>query len=129
MIQFVFACNHWRSGTPMGKFSHAEFHRHAPGEDVFLLELELDETAVNLVVRKDGDRETRLLRVGRITVPIHGYNTWVGNWCWDAAAVDYDAAEKIIAYLRDHRHAHNIGGLCSIPNDLRVTAQQLQEAA
>ena len=47
--------------------------------------------------RVDGGKH---LKISRRTFPIRGYSTWVGNWCWDAAIVTVETANRILAYLQ-----------------------------
>lgn len=39
------------------------------------------------------------LRVGRCKFTHHGMQTWVGNWCWDAAQFEEENAKRLIRYL------------------------------
>lgn len=39
------------------------------------------------------------VRVGRRVWPIHGYNSWVGNWCWDEVTMERRHARELIAHV------------------------------
>ena len=44
----------------------------------------------------------RRLVVAGLTLPLHGYRTWFGNWCWDAAwLTDLDTWRLLEALRRE----------------------------
>jgi len=70
-------CNDYRDGSPLGKSETIEICH----SDVTV---EFEGRPMVTRVRKDGR-----LQLGRFVVPIRGYRMWFGNWCWDAAQVDF----------------------------------------
>lgn len=42
---------------------------------------------------------TRRALIGRRIFPILGYQTWVGNWCWDAVGMTRATAAQLVNYL------------------------------
>lgn len=40
------------------------------------------------------------LQIGRLKMPVYGYGSWVGNWCWDCARVDLADAVRVINYVQ-----------------------------
>jgi hypothetical protein len=46
------------------------------------------------------------LRFGQFRIPCFNYQTWAGNWCWDAVSVGWPAALRALNYLAAKRDWH-----------------------
>lgn len=42
------------------------------------------------------DHEEKTLRLCRVSIPFHGYQAWVGNWCWDEFRVKSADLERLL---------------------------------
>lgn len=46
------------------------------------------------------DDEKKSVLIRRRKFPFVGYESWTGNWCWDAVYVTYDVAADMLNYIR-----------------------------
>jgi hypothetical protein len=64
---------------------------------------------------------TRLkVRISRRLFSIEKYDTWVGNWCWDAMEVSLETASQIAEYVRSTGKYNCEGGETSLFNAWHV---------
>lgn len=97
----MLAVNNPDNGCDSGRVCAITFeYENSPD---FALELEDGD----MVCRRESDGS---LRIGRRRFPIHGYATWVGNWCWDCARVTTETAQEIAEYLRASGKWHLLSG-------------------
>lgn len=87
MVRVSLACNDHRNGEHQGYIEAVQI------VDVIQLE-----GARLRCFRMDG----RLIVAG-LTLPLHGYWTWVGNWCWDEARLTELDAWRLLEALRRER--------------------------
>ena len=95
-VTIMLCCNDWRNGNPTPY-----------AESVELFECQLSGGRVRVDWDKKPLPESKpyqgeqTLRVGKLRLPCLAYNTWVGNWCWDAASIRLIYAVEIWNYLAE----------------------------
>jgi hypothetical protein len=96
----MLACNNPDNGEFTGECDFIEFDSGS-GD----IEIRMQGRSVTVNFERKGHRDGGpatgdcTLRVGRITIPALGYESWVGNWCWDEARVRHVFALKVLNYL------------------------------
>jgi hypothetical protein len=93
-IEVMLCCNDHRNGNFLGYAEAIEVH------DVSLVggRVTVGFKSEKLASAKSYQGE-HTLRIGRLVIPCLGYQTWVGNWCWDCATVRGIESWRIINYL------------------------------
>lgn len=100
-VTIMLCCNDWRNGNPTPY-----------AESVELFECQLSGGRVRVDWDKKPLPESKpyqgeqTLRVGKLRLPCLAYNTWVGNWCWDAASIRLIYAVEIWNYLAERPDWH-----------------------
>jgi hypothetical protein len=104
-VRVGFACNDPRSGACAGRVERVTIH---DGIDV-VIDVEGDGLAY---VHRTGPPDRAylarpyfvppkgVLRLDGQTLVTHGYATWAGNWCWDAAVLRELDVWRLLEHLR-----------------------------
>jgi hypothetical protein len=87
MVRVSLACNDHRNGE------HRGFVEAVQIADVIQLE----------GARVHCYNEFGHLAIAGLTLPLHGYTAWVGNWCWDQAWLTELDAWRLLEALRRER--------------------------
>lgn len=87
LVRVDIACNDPQSGSPQG------FIEAVTITDMIQLE------GPQLRCFRLGGR----LVIAGLTLPLHGYGTWIGNWCWDEALLTELDAWRLLEALRRER--------------------------
>lgn len=104
-IRIMFSHNNPDNGEYTGKCRHIEF-----GSD---MELELySEESITTRIEQNNKR----VKISRRYFPITAYQTWVGNWCWDAVWVNENIFNQIWDYLKDLNKFKAEGGVSKYYN-------------
>lgn len=90
-IRVMLACNDHRNGVFTGRLEALQFE----AKDGSRVEIYLADRPPRVVHHEFKDGE--YLRVGHVVVQCHGWDTWVGNWCWDETIVGLSAARVLLA--------------------------------
>ena len=88
------ACNHWENGLPRGKVGNVEIGGLGIAS---IMQLYGQDIRCKTLPEMG---EPKTLHIGRFRIRLHGYATWVGNWCWDVAYIRWIDAVRILDYLK-----------------------------
>ena len=107
-----FACNDHRNGMFQGWFESAVIEG---------AHIELEGPRIRIT-----EVSNRVLRVGRITLPIIGSRDWVGNWCWNGYTLKPTYAVTVLNYLRKRGYRCDAGP-CEIYDRWNAEGEDLNQ--
>ena len=93
-IHIMLCCNDYHNGAFLGYAESIEVG------DITMVDGRVTVGYEEKKLKDSGPAEgDATLRIGRLRVPCLGYQTWVGNWCWDCAFVRAVHVQRILNYL------------------------------